>query len=353
MTSTDRTDPAGTPMDLFRMITGHYVSGALHVAAGIELADRMAPGAHDYRALARATGTHPPALRRLLRFLASVGVVHDEGDDHFSLTGLGGHLRANAAGSLRAVALHHGGPTERASWGELLHSVRSGGTAFEYAYGESVYAYLAGRPAAAEVFDRAMDALAGPVAADVVEAYDFTGRELIVDVGGGKGGLLTAILRANPAARGIVFDAPQVIDGTRGAVNGAGLAGRCRCAGGDFFDEVPAGGDVYLLKSVIHNWDDDRAGRILRNCRRAMAPDAVLLLVEIVLPGRVRPGLASRTATGCDLNMLVHTGGRERTGDEYRALLDSAGLSLRRIVPAQSGESAVKGMMSIVEGVPQ
>jgi hypothetical protein len=235
---------------------------------------------------------------------------------------------------------------EWASWADLPHTVQTGETALDHVVGMNTFDYLAQHPEEAAVFDEAMAAFTSLTAIAVAAAYDFWRFGTVVDVGGGNGALLTGILKAYPALRGVVFDLPRAADGAQRQIEAAGLAGRCQAVGGDFFETVPSGGDAYLLKHVIHDWDDERAKRILENCRGAMAAAAKLLIVEGVYPARIDQSAASRGAAANDVNMLVCTGGRQRSEAEFRALFDAAGFTLTRIVPTPAASCIIEGTRS-------
>jgi hypothetical protein len=331
------------PVTIYRLATGHYVSSAVHVAAELGLADLLASGPRHHEDLAHATGTHAPSLNRVLRLLASVGVLTEEPDGRFALTPTGDSLRTGVPGSMRAVVRVFASPRVRQAWGELLYSVRTGKPAYDHVFGTDSFSYMAEHPEEAAIFDEAMAGFTRQIAEATVEAYDFSRFHTIVDVGGGNGALLARILRATPAARGIVFEQPHAAERAREHLAEVGLADRCEAVGGDFFRDVPAGGDAYLLKHVIHDWDDERAVAILRNCHRAMADGATLLLVEGVYPPRVDQSPESLGAASNDVNMLVCTGGRQRSEPEFRALLDAAGFTLARIVPTRARVALVEG----------
>jgi hypothetical protein len=322
------------------MIHGYQVSQALYVAATLGIADLLAGGPRGVEELAESTGTHAPTLYRLLRLLASLGVFAED-DGRFGLTPLAECLRSDAPGSQRAWAIMVCGPSFWSSWGELLHSVRTGETAFPKVHGMDRWEYLARHPAERATFDAAMTANTALESAAVAGGYDFSGIGVLADVGGGAGGLLATILAAHPAVRGILFDQPQVVAGAEDLLAHAGVADRCRSVGGDFFDSVPSGADAYLLKSVIHDWDDDQSVAILRTCRAAMTDQAKLLLVERI----VRPGNEPDPAKFLDLLMLVMNGGRERTADDFERLLAAAGFRLSNIVPTGP-------VLSVIEGIP-
>jgi hypothetical protein len=244
---------------------------------------------------------------------------------------------------MRAATLLFGGITQEA-WGDLLHSVETGEPAFRRVFGMDSFAYIAEHPDEAANFDAAMAGFTKRIATAVAEAYDFSPFHRIVDIGGGNGLLLAGILTAYPALAGIIFDLPHVAARAEEQIRELDLADRCEIVGGDFFKEVPSGGDAYLLKHVIHDWNDDRATAILRNCRRAMGAEATLLIVEGVYPSRIDQSEESRGAAANDVNMLVCTGGRQRSEAEFRGLFDAAGFRLMRIVPAQAPVKVIEGV---------
>jgi hypothetical protein len=231
------------------------------------------------------------------------------------------------------------------AWDELLHAVQTGEPTFERALGSDAFRYMAEHPEQAAIFNDAMTAGSSHTAKGVPVAYDFSSFKTVVDAGGGHGVLLSSILKANPAVRGILFELPHVADGAKKPIADAGLAGRCEVMAGDFFESVPAGADCYILKSVIHDWDEARSIKILQNCHRAMAPHGKLLLVELVLPARVDHSPWSQIGTGSDVNMLVNVGGRERTDAEFAALFATAGFKLTKILPVPGS------LVSVLEGV--
>ena len=332
------------PFALFRMVTGYYVSRAIYVVAKLGIADHLSEGPCRVDDLAAATGTHAPSLKRVLRLLASVGVFTEEADSRFALTPIGACLRAGVPGSMRAAALLFGGVTQQA-WGDLQRSVETGEPAFRRVFGMDSFDYMAQHPDEAANFDAAMADFTKHIATAVVAAYDFSPFRRIVDVGGGNGALLAGILKANPSLAGVLFDLPQVADRAIAPMRELGLADRCEIVGGDFFKAVPGGGDAYLLKHVIHDWNDDRAGEILRTCRRAMGAEAKLLILEGVYPPRIDQSDESRGAAANDVNMLVCTGGRQRSEAEFRNLYEAAGFSLTRILPTQTP-------VKVIEGIP-
>jgi len=332
--------PAAT---LLHLMTGYRAMQALYVAARLGIADLLKDGARGSEELARATGADARALHRLLRALASLGVFGEDADGRFAPSELGALLRSDVPGSLRAAAIFFGDERNWHAWGKLERSVMSG-EPVRGPRGTQVFLEESARdPEGAALFNAAMTSLTSAFDAAVTAAYDFSRLGTLVDVGGGQGALISSILAANPALRGILFDIPPVIENARGRIAEAGLAGRCELVAGDFFASVPAGGDAYVLKWVIHDWDDEHSVAILGSCRRAMARDGRLLLVERVVPERVDQSADTQGIVLGDLNMLLWTGGRERTAAEYRALLASAGFTLARIVPTATQLSIIEG----------
>ena len=324
--------PAAT---LRRLLTGFQLSQAISVAATLGIADLVAEGPRSSDELAAATESHPDALYRLLRALAAAGVLHEADDRRFSLTELGQPLRSNAPDSVRAWAAFTGRPYYRAAWAHLEHSVRTGENAFEDVHGVDVWTYRAGRPDESAAFDAAMESLTRGTMQAVIEAYDFGRFTTVVDIGGGNGALLADVLEANPAVSGVLFDQPHVVAAAEALLTSRGVAERCRIVGGSFFDSVPEGGDAYVLKQIVHDWEDDDAVTILEVVRRSAPSGAAVLVLERDL-GVPNESLAAKLS---DLNMLVMPGGRERTTDEYAALFEAAGLAYARAIPSAAGLS--------------
>jgi hypothetical protein len=331
---------------LYRMITGFHVSQAIYVMARLGIADFLTNGPLNADDLAQRSKTHAPSLKRVLRLLASVDVFTEDNEGRFALTPIGGHLRAGVPGSMHAAALLFGGITQRA-WGDLLYSVKTGEPAFRRVFGQDSFAYFAQHPEEAANFDAAMGDFTSQIAAAVAKCYNFSGFHRVVDVGGGNGALLIGILTAHPTLKGTLFDLPQVVERAHSRLREFGLAGRCEAVAGDFFAEVPGGADAYLLKDVIHDWADERAVAIMSNCRKAMRPASKLLIVEGVYPVHIDQSEASRGAAANDINMLVCTGGRQRSEAEFRTLFALAGFTLSRIIPTDLA------FASIIEGVPE
>jgi hypothetical protein len=325
---------------LLGILSGGWMSQAVYVAAELRVADLLTSGAKTSEELGRATGVHTPSLHRLMRTLVTFEILREHADGTFELMPMGALLRCDANHSLRSWAILCGKRLSR-EWLGLLDSVRTG----EPGSTRSLYEDLEGDQQEAAVFNQAMLELTHLAADGVAQAYDFSGMKRIVDVGGGYGQLLEAILKANPEVRGIVFDLPHATEKGRLYFQEIGLADRGEFVSGSFFESVPSGANAYVLKSVIHNWNDERAGVILQRCAQAMAGGGKLILVERIVPTRLEPSAAHRAIALMDLNMLVVRGARDRTENEYRALLSSAGLRLTRIIPAVLN-------FSIIEAIP-
>ena len=323
------------------MMVGYEAAQVIYVAAKLGIADHIGDGSPNSQELAERTGAHEASLHRVLLALASLGVLADLGDRRFRLTPRGRLLQSTAPGSLRRAALLAGERSYRA-WGGLPHSVETGETAFKHVFGMGTFEYMAQNPALAAIYNDAMSASAEEHAAAVVKAYDFSRFHSVTDVGGGLGALLVAILVAHPALRGVILERESVAAGIPRRLADAHVAARCEVVAGDFFQTVPAGADAYLLSHIVHNWDDERAGVILKRCRAAMSPAGTLLVVEQVLPERIEPTVSAQRALMADLHMMVVTGGQERTETHYRALLAGAGFALRRVIPTSIGESIVE-----------
>jgi hypothetical protein len=327
------------------MISGFRVARAIYIAAKLGLADLLKDGAKGSEELAFATGTHAPSLYRVMRALASVGIFAEDEQGRFTLTPIATTLQSDVPGSLRAWAILLLGEEDYQAWGELMHTVRTGETAFDHVFGMGAFQYEAQHPEHAKIFDEAMANLIGLYNSAVLANYSFSTINRLFDVGGGDGSLIIALLRANPEMKGVLFDLPHVADKAKKRLADAGLAGRCEVVAGDAFVSVPGGGDAYVLSRVMNGFNDDRALAILHNCRRAITDNGKLLLVERVLPDRVEHSIAAQGPVLSDLNMMVISGGRERTAAEHRALLEAAGFTLTKVVPTQSE-------VSVIEAVP-
>jgi hypothetical protein len=328
--------------DLSKLLMGFRVSQAIHVAATLGLADLLASGPKTCGELAQATDTHPLALYRLMRALSSAGVFRELDHRRFELTPIGELLRSDVAGTQAPMAQLVGRPNYWQAWGNLLHAVRSGETAFNHVHGADVWEYRASHTQEGEVFDRAMAAHTEQFAVAALAACDFSRFAHVVDVGGGDGTFLAEILQAHPRAQGTLFDQPQTVARAESSLELLGLSTRCQTVGGNFFVDVPEGGDAYLLKWILHDWDDRASVDILRACRRAMKPDAALIVFERL----IGPPNTASEGKFVDLNMLVLTGGRERTRDEFADLFDQSGFRLVSVTPTSTP-------LFVIEGVPE
>jgi hypothetical protein len=334
-------DSTGIPANLWSLITGYMPARVVHVAVQLGIPDLLATQAKTADVLAQETNTAAAPLRRLLRALASVGLVEELGSGRFALTAAGNRLRSNEPGSMRNVALMFGGERAWRSWGELLHSVTTGESGTRRVYGFGSFEYLAANPDQAVIFHRAMAENTRRVTELLVSTYDFSQFRRIVDVGGGNGTLMAAILAANPDARGAVFDLPSGIAEAPRKLADAGLAARCDVIAGDFFRSVPEAADAYILKYIIHDWDDEQSVKILSSCRKAMHQSSKVLLVERIMPQRMAATRVHQLLAMADMNMLAMPGGQERTEQEYGNLLAEASLSLKRIVALPESEISV------------
>ena len=328
------------PIAMLKLISGFWVSRCIYVAAKLGIADLVKDGPKSVEDLAGATGTHAPSLFRVLRALVPFGIFRCDKADRFGITPLSETLRAEVPGSLRAFALTELGEEHYPAWGELLYSVRTGGIAFDKAFGEPVWEFFAKNPDNAKIFNDAMSGMTAQANEALHGAYSFAGIKKIADVGGGHGGLITSILQKNPTMRGILFDSPQVIEGARTQLAASRVADRCEAIGGNFFESVPAGSDAIIMKWIIHDWSDEQSVAIMKNCHRALPESGKLILVEAVVPDGDEPHFAKFI----DLNMLVMTGGKERTEAEFRKLYEDSGFRLTRIVPTESPFSVIEGV---------
>ena len=323
---------------LHEMVGGFCTAQLISVTTKLGLADHLAHGIQNVQELAEIVNADPNALYRLLRALSSLGVFKEIEPQCFTLTPVGACLQSQTTDSLYAL-VRWAEEVEWEMWGYLEQCVRTGKSAFENVYGIGMFDYFKRNPDKEALFNTAMTSFVSRNAAGIVEAYRFEPSSKIVDVGGGHGSLMTAILKANPTTTGVVFDLPSVVEGTQKHLENTQLADRCQCVGGDFFKAVPADGDVYLLVSILHDWDDERCLAILKNCRRAMSSQAKLLIAEMVIPSGTEPSFAKVF----DLTMLILTsGGRERTEAEFQQLLAGAEFRLARVVPTTSTVSIIE-----------
>lgn len=339
------TDDVALATALMAMARGYRISKVIYVTANLGLADLLGDGAKSVEALAQETETHPPSLARLLRALAAFGIVAEAAPGHFILTPLGACLRADAPLSVRDAVLMFGGDDFWTTWADLPHCVATGESATSHLYGTANnFDFYAQHPELNTLMNAGFTAMARSVAQAVVAAYRFPENVVIVDVGGGQGQLLMTILQAQPTARGVLFDQPHVVERAGPLLERGVASGRCAVVGGNMFEEVPPGGDIYVLSRVLHDWSDDEAQSILQNCRRAARPGATLLVVEQVLADRPEVSPREQQVTLSDLNMLVRMHGRERTEHEFRTLLAGAGFAWRGVTDTQSNYCVVAGV---------
>jgi hypothetical protein len=328
--------------ELMQLILGFQVSQAIRVAATLGIADLLSAGPRTGAELAAATGTHPGSLYRLMRALAAAGVFQEDAARGFSLTPVGEQLRSGAAGSCAPLAELMGRPSTWQAWGDLAYAVRTGNTAFNHVHGQGVWEHRAKHPEEEEAFDHAMSARTAQFEQVVLAACDFGRFGHIVDVGGGDGTLLARILVAHPGVRGTLLDRPKTAARAEAAFASLGLTDRVHAVGGNFFVGVPEGGDAYLLKYILHDWGETAAADILRSCRRAMRPGAAIIVLERV----IGPPNAAAHGKFMDLHMLVMTGGRERTREQFAVLFREAGFRLTSVTPTSTP-------VWVIEGVPE
>lgn len=324
---------------LGQMITGYWTSQAIFAAAKFGIADLLAEGSKSVDELANTTDTKADFLYRLLRALASVGIFTEEDGQRFSLTPLAEPLRSDVQGSQRSLALMMGDDQYRA-WGNLADAVQTGDNAYEKIFGMPIFDHLADQPEKARIFDDAMTGIHGRETGAILDAYDFGGIHVVADIGGGNGSKITAILQKYPEMQGILFDLPHVVERARSNIEAAGLNDRCQLVSGDFFSAVPSGAEAYVMRHIIHDWDDEKSLTILKNCHNVMSPGNKLLLVESVIP----PGNDPFMGKFLDLTMMLVPGGKERTEDEYRELYDRAEFDLLQIIPTATEVSVIEGV---------
>ncbi len=332
-------EPAGqTVMQIAR---GYQLSQALYVAAKLGVADVLDPEPLAAAAIAEAVGAREPQLRRVLRALVAAGVFCELEDGRFASNDAAAVLRASAPGRVRDVVINFGEEMYR-SFGELLHTVRTGETAFDSVYGAPLFEYYAANPeteasAAARMLARTL-----PVAREFAASDLLRDTETLIDVGGGTGTLVAEVLRQHPEIAGVLLERPGMLELAKDYLSEQGVADRCELVEGDFFASVPTGGDVYVLKSILHDWDDDRCVAILRSCRAAMDESGRLVIVELILPERMSPSAPMLSAALLDLIMLAYAGGRERTEAEFTQLLDQASLRLTSTTALAAGPHLIE-----------
>lgn len=330
--------------ELMSLIASGTMSQVVAVGAQLRIPDLLASGPKAVHELAHATGSHAPSLRRLLRALASLDLCIEREDGSFGLTSMGDLLRTDAPNSIRSWTLWcctHMWPV----WGRLRSSVMTGESAQKFVFGADGFDHLQRDEDFALAFNKAMVDLTRIVAGELIHVYDFSGCRRLIDIGGGYGSLLLPILESHPGMQGVLFDLPHAIAGARAGLSKNISFGRCDLIAGDFFASVPSGGDIYVLKTIIHDWNDERSTVILRNCRRAIPCEGKLLLIEQIMPERIQACLHDQAVTRVDLVMLLGPGGRERTEAEFHALLAASGFKLVRILPTALA-------FSVLEAVP-
>ncbi len=309
--------------ELFSLTQGYKTTQALYVAAKLGVADHLQHRPKRAEELAKEVGANPKALFRLMRHLAAIGIFTQDESGKFGLTPLGELLCTDNPESMRYGAIFTGEENYKAA-GNLLHSVRTGETAFDHLYGKGHFDWMAEHADASSTFNKAM-AQSLRRQANPVESYDYSGKHLVVDVGGGRGDLISSVLVANPAMEGVLFDLPQGSAEARSVLQAKGVEDRCHIKTGSFFDSIPAGGDVYVLSRILHDWPDDKAATILANCRKAIKDDGTLLIRDSVISDNDVQG------STMDITMMIMTGGEERTEAEWKSLLQSAGFALTRV----------------------
>lgn len=330
---------------MLQLVSGFHVSRALYVAAQLGVADLVDSGQCTSEQISQTTATHAPSLLRVLRVLASVGVFALDREDRIHMTPLASTLLSRTPNSLRGWALGQLGDEHYEAWGALMDSVRTGGVAFEIVFGKSPWQHRAENAASAQAFDEGMSSFLQARSAAVVSAYPFARFRRLVDVAGGDGQLIATLLAAYPTLCGTLFELPHVVEKARRRLDEAGLSSRCNVIGGSIFESIPKDADAYVLSRVIHDWSDEDSRVILRNCRRAASADSTLLLIERVLPEDIDASPLTQALTVSDLNMLVMTGGRERTAAQYGSLLEATSWRMMRVISTVTE-------ISLVEAVP-
>lgn len=335
------TTDSSPSMVMLQMISGTWLSQLIYAAAKLGIADLLKDGPKISEELANSTGTHARFLYRALRALASYGIFKEIEPNCFGLTPLAETLQSGVPGSMRNMAIHGGDEYNFYPFGKILYTLQTGKSAFHHFHGIGIFEYLTQHPDTGKDFDEAMTEYVSQMHISFAAAYDFSGVKRVVDVAGGHGTLIKSILKANPTMTGILFDRPSVIEGSRKSIEAAGLADRCDVVGGDFFESVPSGGDVYIVSSVIHGWNNEDSAKILRNCHRAMVDNGRLLLGELVIPTGNEPFFGKIQ----DINLMIAAdSGQERTKDDFQKLYEMSGFKLTRIIPTQSLGSIVEGV---------
>ena len=335
----DVSPEAAASQQIMQLSTGYVASTCLYVAVKLRLPDLLDAAPRSSADLARELHVNEDALYRVMRTLTSLGVFEDKGSRTFANNLASSMLRSATPGSMYDMALWMSDPFHFQVYANALHSVKTGNPAVEKTFGVPVFEWFPKHPEESEIFNNAMTMFSAMVIPAVLEVYDFSGIGTLIDIAGGHGRVLTSILQKYPSMRGVLFDLEHVLAGARPVIESLGLADRCRTVTGDFFKAVPEGGDAYIMKHIIHDWDDERAAAILKNIRAAMTRGGRVILVESV----VTPGSQPDFAKIIDVEMLLMPGGRERTAQEFRDLFARAGFELTRIIPTKSPLSVIEG----------
>ncbi|MEJ0088315.1 MAG: methyltransferase [Limisphaerales bacterium] len=325
--------PAEAGPSLNSLLGGYRNTALLYVAARLKIPDLLAAGPRSSRELSEILNANAPALHRVLRGLVALGLCSEMEDGYFQLLPLGEKLQSSTGGPEYSLAILNG-EEYAAAWNDLLHSVMTGEASFDHVFGESPWQHRQKNPELNERFNFWLEEGAAAAGLAISKAYDFSQQQTVADLGGGQGTLLAAILQANASLQGVLFDQPHVISIARRKLESAGLKPRCQLVEGSFFEPVPVEADVCILKSILHDWDDEKCLLILKNCRAVLKPGQPLLVVEKIMSERVKDQPSIIMA---DLQMLVVTGGRERTLDEYKKVFAAAGFELKRTIPLSTG----------------
>jgi hypothetical protein len=326
--------------DLNTLLNGYRSTALLYLAAKLKIPDLLAEGPRNAEDLAQTLHVHAPSLHRLLRGLAAFGLCAEEGSGVFRLTEVGNRLRSNTAGPEYRLAILNGEEYAPA-WNDLQHSIQTGKTAFNHAFNQTVWEHRETTPGMNDLFNQWLQRGAEDAGRSLLEAYDFSGLKNIADIGGGNGSLLAALLKKHPSARGILFDQPHVLEIAANIFEAAGVRSRCDFVPGNFFERVPEGVEVHILKSILHDWDDASCATILKNCAAGLKSGQALLVIEKLLPDRA---IETPAVIMSDLHMLAVTGGLERTAAEYGSLLENAGFKLRRVIPLRTGHNLLEAI---------
>ena len=327
------------PIQMLQMIMGSWVAQAVGTTARLGIADHIAAGTRTAEEIAKRAEANPDAVFRMMRALASIGVFTMSGNE-FGLTPVGETLRSDVPGSVRWFAIAETDRAHWQTWGMFPRAVKEGRKMSSEALGMEVWDYYREHPDDAEAFSRAMTSASDMATGAVLSSYDFSGAATIADIGGAHGALLQGILADNPQATGVLFDLPHVIEGAKAAIAKTNLGSRITTVSGDFFEGVPAGADIYLLKHIIHDWNDEKSIAILASVKKAMKPTSKVLVIDFALPHDATPSIAHFV----DLNMLVMLDGRERTAEQFAALFAKAGLRQSRFIPTFAPVGIAEGV---------